>query len=76
MRIYSKKEYKGTLIWENLKNEGGPESSYRAKIPGGWLFQTYSANTGLGRGSGVTFVPDPEHLWTGSSYEENKNNLT
>jgi len=72
MGIFSKKEYKGTLIWENLKNEGGPESSYRTKIPGGWLFQTYSESAGLGRGSGVTFIPDPEHQWDGSSNNESE----
>jgi hypothetical protein len=31
---------------------------YRAKIPGGWL---------VSFSDGLTFVPDPEHRWDGSS---------
>ncbi len=66
MGMFSKKEYKGTLVWENLENEGGPENSYRTKIRGGWLFTT-STNNGVGYGVGVTFIPDPEHKWDGNS---------
>lgn len=36
-------------------------STYRAKVPGGWL---------VGEPSGshyLTFVPDPEHRWDGTS---------
>ena len=37
----------------------------RAKVPGGWL-----VILGGGYGySGVTFYPDPEHQWDGSSLE-------
>jgi hypothetical protein len=62
MSLFSKKEYKGTLVWENIKNENGPYTSRRTKITGGWLF--YSTD---GIGSGVTFIPDPEHKWNGNS---------
>jgi hypothetical protein len=62
MGIFSKKEYKGRLIWEHIKNENGPQRSQRAKITGGWLFCVQQE-----LGSGVTFIPDPEHKWNGSS---------
>lgn len=54
---------------------------YRAKIPGGWLVlmkkshydwseistdTTYSYGWGYG---GATFVPDPNHVWDGSSLD-------
>ncbi|OGP49154.1 MAG: hypothetical protein A2Y79_11160 [Deltaproteobacteria bacterium RBG_13_43_22] len=49
---------------------------YRSKIPGGWLVFMYNLEYekdttlqlayGWGYG-GVTFVPDPEHKWDGSS---------
>ncbi|HGS4540647.1 hypothetical protein [Vibrio parahaemolyticus] len=55
-----------TLDWETLKNVGGVQKSYRTKVPGGWLVsvQNYNPN---GIGCGVTFLPDPEHLWDGNS---------
>jgi hypothetical protein len=45
-----------TLVWEQMHNEGPikPHFCIRAKVPGGWLVKT---------GSGITFVPDPEHRW-------------
>ncbi len=67
MGLFSKKEYKGTLIWQNIKNEGGPEHSYRTKIPGGWLFTIKEPGSGMKSGSGVTFIPDSEHKWNGNS---------
>ncbi|MCW8850629.1 MAG: hypothetical protein OQJ81_11670 [Melioribacteraceae bacterium] len=65
MGLFSKKEYKGTLRWEYLKNENGPSKSQRTKIPGGWLF--YASDEFRTGGSGVTFIPDPEHKWNGNS---------
>jgi hypothetical protein len=62
MGLFSKKEYKGTLVWEHIKNENGPSISKRTKIPGGWLFYIHDD-----LGSGVTFIPDPEHKWNGNS---------
>lgn len=35
---------------------------YRAKVPGGWLVFVYQDNS-----SGLTFYPDPQHLWDGNS---------
>jgi len=53
--------YSGRLLWERVENVSGPGEGYRAKVPGGWLF---AVMTGSGRGSGVTFIPDPEHKWS------------
>ena len=44
----------------------------RAKIPGGWLVIFYrldfsSSPTGGAGFGGMTFVPDPNHTWNGSS---------
>jgi len=65
----------------NFKAEG-PEGApvfniYRTKIPGGWLvlmrqhdfqFESVSDTYGYGWGyGGMTFVPDPDHKWDGSS---------
>jgi hypothetical protein len=44
---------------------------YRAKIPGGWLVLMQKHNVryrGWGYG-GITFVPDPDHEWDGSSID-------
>ena len=60
MGLFSKKEYKGTLRWEY-----GPAKAQRTKIPGGWLF--YASDEFRTGGSGVTFIPDPEHKWNGNS---------
>lgn len=56
------------LIWEQLKSsrkEGRfftlAWDVHRAKVPGGWLVLVVH-NT-----SGLTFYPDPEHEWDGSS---------
>jgi len=52
------------LIWEVLKSEAGkdriPIAVLRAKVPGGWLVHTKAAG-------GLTFLPDPNHEWDGSS---------
>ncbi len=37
----------------------------RAKVPGGWLVAT----GGTTAYAGVTFYPDPEHKWDGSSLD-------
>ncbi len=46
---------------------GPPTTVRRAKIPGGWLVTT-NPNTHQGDQSiGITFVPDPDHVWNGGS---------
>ncbi|MGR5502005.1 hypothetical protein ACQKP3_14835 [Vibrio sp. DNB22_10_4] len=63
---------KPVLSWQALKNFGGScHSTYRTKIPGGWLVSIH-ASFDSGLSCGVTFVPDPEHLWDGSSMPNSK----
>ncbi len=38
---------------------------FRAKVPGGWLVLLKETITQ--EMSGVSFVPDPQHLWDGKS---------
>jgi hypothetical protein len=45
------------MKWEKLKSDF--KGTHRCKVPGGWFVIVY--------GSGVTFYPDPEHKWDGSS---------
>ncbi len=73
------------LEFELLKQDqyfkdGDPEFViYRARIPGGWLVVMRqfdfdcggprdAAGWGWGYG-GMTFVPDPQHAWNGSSID-------
>lgn len=67
MGLFSSKEqkYAGTLKWEEIKNDGPPRNSWRAKVPGGWLFILWWG--AAYDGSGITFIPDPEHKWDGNS---------
>ena len=67
------------FIWSLIKDSGGPSglNAYRAQVPGGWLVLVHDSvresrnrpgsNDGIGHGvgigSGLTFVPDPEHTW-------------
>ena len=57
------------LVWEHLATEeyaGWLQRTgdvvRRAKVPGGWLISVLARD-----GVGVTFYPDPEHVWDGSS---------
>ena len=52
-----------------------PQQIERAKVPGGWLVAfsegasgagSYGGECGFGSG-GLTFYPDPNHRWDGSS---------
>ncbi len=52
------------LEWQELRSSGALLAAYRAKVPGGWL--VYVSN-GYHHHGGVTFYPDPAHLWTGES---------
>jgi hypothetical protein len=62
----SKDDNSPVLVWEKLKNEGGPRYTYRTRVPGGWLIATCEYQVD-GIGSGVTFIPDPNHDWGGNS---------
>lgn len=56
------------IKWEELEHKVIYVSVYRAKVPGGWFILVVSdgyAETG----TGVTFYPDPDHKWDGSSLD-------
>jgi hypothetical protein len=50
------------FIWETIRTNSGPLS--RAKVPGGWLV---GSNEGEGRS--ITFMPDQEHTWDGTTLD-------
>jgi hypothetical protein len=52
------------VIWEELESAGGLLAVRRAKVPGGWL--VYTSN-GYHHHGGLTFYPDPDHLWDGGT---------
>ena len=58
----------GTLLWHEVDSTVAKQgflkldwNIYRAKVPGGWLVLVMH-NT-----SGLTFYPDPDHKWDGTS---------
>jgi hypothetical protein len=54
------------LIWEDVKSSGtGGEflRFIRAEVPSGWLVETLSSTRSGLPGTGLTFVPDPDHKW-------------
>ena len=68
----------GTLEWTRIKelyaqSDTPACSTYRAKVPGGWLVAIWAAPDAAPRssadtnkhtfGGGVAFVPDPTHGW-------------
>ena len=46
--------------WEKL--HAGPTPTARAKVPGGWLVMVGDTSS-----RGVTFYPDPDHAWDGTT---------
>lgn len=56
------------LIFERIEAEweGKGINVSRAMVPGGWLVFVVHATGPVGQG-GITFVPDPNHTWDGSS---------
>ena len=55
------------IVWEELESVGGLLAVRRAKVPGGWLI--YASN-GYHHHGGMTFYPDPEHRWNGSTLSD------
>lgn len=49
------------LEWKKLSTTED-FNTFRAEVPGGWLVLA-----DYGRISGLTFYPDPDHQWDGSS---------
>ena len=70
------KQLKTSLKWEVIEIFNAPhvqEILMRTKVPGGWLVKTIfdriyrstarNDSDGIGVGSGVTFIADPENSW-------------
>jgi len=57
------------LKWEFVGSSGSskacPDGVSRAKVQGGWLVRIWS----IFGGSGITFMPDPDHKWDGGGLE-------
>jgi hypothetical protein len=59
----------GTLIFEGVKVDGAAKGALaiqRARVRGGWLIAAYLFTLSFKTAS-LTFYPDPEHRWDGSS---------
>lgn len=67
-----------SLVWQSLPvyNQGGDivRDTKRARVPGGWLV-VVSLNIGSSASVGLTFYPDPEHVWNGHSLDEPEQKL-
>lgn len=48
------------LVWDQLNDENGGETVYRAAVPNGWLVSKGAFGT---QDAQVTFVPDPQYVW-------------
>jgi len=65
VNVFSSEDNNGIINWEEIgNNKNFFGNTYRAKIPGGWLFLFKSPDSS---GTGTTFIPDPEHKWDGNS---------
>jgi hypothetical protein len=61
------------LEWETVNRQGlgrGASMTLRTRVPGGWLVQVRYKESrdrnnaaSIGVGVGLTFYPDPDHLW-------------
>jgi len=61
---------KNALMFQYVRTEhAGGVAILRSKIPGGWLVKSQFHRNDAG-GCGLTFVPDPEHTWDGTSLDE------
>ena len=41
---------------------------FRSKVPGGWLVMSHAVDHDtVATAAGLTFIPDPQHTWTGDS---------
>jgi hypothetical protein len=55
------------LQWQRLRSdEPTGYLLYRSKVPGGWLIAV-SPQSSITSGTSITFLPDAEHNWDGSS---------
>lgn len=57
----------GAVVWERLVSKKGPNNLLRAKVFGGWLVYVENIEIAKDLSFGITFIPDPEHQWDGTS---------
>lgn len=68
------KEHRTSMVWEVIEtySEGHVNMFMkRTKVPGGWLVESVyeriqtdtNSKSGIGAGSGLTYVPDPHYIW-------------
>lgn len=67
------------FTWENLHTAVRSPEVWRAKVPGGWFVWATNVNVETLNNwsnwqsrfpvpfSGLTFYPDPDHVWDGST---------
>jgi hypothetical protein len=63
------------LKWTEVETKYGggwlvTMKTLRARVPGGWLVMVM-----IGTGHGLTFMPDPNHDWDGSSVPDELDGL-
>jgi hypothetical protein len=56
-----------TLKFELIKTEGTPCTTWRTKVPGGWMVIVSFTPMISFKDASVAFYPDPEHKWDGNS---------
>jgi hypothetical protein len=58
------------FVWEVISSEGNSTEydvrTRRAKVPGGWLVEQIEVRS-KSIGAGITFYPDADHRWDGST---------
>ncbi|MEW6079494.1 MAG: hypothetical protein AB1724_16930 [Thermodesulfobacteriota bacterium] len=65
------------FVWEELEpmvsylsgKAGKAAPLYRAKVPGGWVICLLASVAQAGAAGGLTFLPDPDHKWDGSTLD-------
>ena len=65
------------FVWEELEPRvaylsgkvGKAAPLYRAKVPGGWIICLLAGVPQGGGAGGLTFLPDPDHKWDGSTLD-------
>ena len=61
------------LYWEQIRQTGAGGHTfpkhYRAEVPGRWLVLSVLGRS-VGAGTGITFLPDPQHEWTVKADED------
>ena len=55
------------FMWEKIESEEGKgtleSSTFRMKVPGGWLVRVSQKNAAAEIAVALSFLPDPEYTW-------------